>query len=63
MLTPSWYTLYELKKAQNTLDEQVLQELIDAIELRYIQSENYGHKKTLTEDEEKRIRLVFWFDN
>ena len=61
--TPSWYTLYELKKAQNTLDEQVLQELIDAIELRYIQSENYGYKKTLTEDEEKRIRLVFWFDN
>ena len=61
--TPSWYTLYELKKAQNTLDEQVLQELIDAIELRYIQSENYVYKKTLTEDEEKRIRLVFWFDN
>jgi hypothetical protein len=57
--TPSWYTLYELKRAQKT----ILQELIDAIELRYIQSENYGYKKTLTEDEEKRIRLVFWFDN
>ena len=61
--TPSWYTLYELKSAQKTLDERVLQELIDAIELRYLQSENYGYKKTLTENEENRIRLVFWFDN
>lgn len=61
--TPSWYTLYELKRAQKTLDELVLQELIDAIELRYIQSENYGYKKTLTEDEQKNIRLIFWFDN
>ena len=61
--TPSWYTLYELKSAQKTLDERVLQELIDAIELRYLQSENYRYNKTLTEDEEKRIRLVFWFDN
>ena len=61
--TPSWYTLYELKRAQKTLNELVLQELIDAIELRYIQSENYGYKKSLTEDEENNIRLVFWFDN
>lgn len=61
--TPSWYTLYELKRAQKTLSELVLQELIDSIELRYIQSENYGYKKTLTEDEEKNIRLVFWFDS
>ena len=61
--TPSWYTLCELKIAQKTLDERVLQELIDAIEQRYFQSENYGYKKLLSEDEEKRIRLVFWFDN
>ena len=61
--TPSWCTLYELKRAQKTLNELVLQELIDAIELRYIQSENYGYKKSLTEDEENNIRLVFWFDN
>ncbi len=61
--TPSWYTLHELKRAQKTLDERVLQELIDAMELRFFQSENYRYNKTLTEDEEKRIRLVFWFDN
>lgn len=61
--TPSWYTLYELKRAQKTLNEECLQELIDCVELRYIQVENYGYKKTLTEDEEKNIRLVFWFDN
>ena len=61
--TPSWYTLYELKSAQKTLDERVLQELIDSIELRFFQSETYGYKKLLSEDEEKRIRLVFWFDN
>jgi hypothetical protein len=61
--TPSWYTLHELKRAQKTLDERVLQELIDAVELRFFQSENYGYKKTLTPDEENRIRLVFWFDN
>lgn len=61
--TPSWFTLYELKKVQNQLNEECLQYLIDGIELRYTQSENYGYKKLLSEDEMKRIRLVFWFDN
>ena len=59
----SWYLLSELKEAQSRLKDESLQKFIDSIEQRYIDSEKYGFKIELTEDETQNIRVVFWFDN
>ena len=60
---PSWYTLSELKDAQKEYQEDCLQEFIDSIEKRFIDVINYGWSKKLTPEEEKYIRVIFWFDN
>ena len=60
---PSWYTLSELKEAQNEYQEECLQEFIESIEKRFIDVINYGWSKKLTPEEERNIRVIFWFDN